>query len=50
MQLTDGELNAINSPFDSKKAPIYNKILYQYKFYPSTHKEKSIVIFILEYI
>ena len=44
VQLTDGELNAINSPFDSKKAPIYNKILYQYKFYPSVHKEKNIVI------
>ena len=44
VQLTDGELNASNSPFDSEKAPIYNKILYQYKFYSSVHKEKIIVI------
>ena len=44
VQLMDGELNAINSPFDSEKAPIYNEILYQYKFYPSVHKEKTIVI------
>ena len=41
VQLTDGELNASNSPFDSEKAPIYNKILYQYKFYPSVHKEEK---------
>ena len=41
MQLTDVELNAINFPFDSEKAPIYNKILYKYKFYSSVHKEEN---------
>jgi len=41
VQLTDVELNAINIPFDSEKVPIYNKILYKYKFYPSVHKEKN---------
>ena len=43
VQLTDVELNAIIIPFDSEKVPIYNKILYKYKykFYPSVHKEKN---------
>ena len=49
VKLTDFELNAIYSPFDSEKSHICNKILDQYKFYPSVHKERTIVI-LLEFM